>query len=217
MSDREDILLRSMTETTWKFYLWVGCLMAVACVGLYAHSEQIRFGLVVTGQGDQIPWGICIINFVFFLSISIAGTLISAVLRLTNAKWRQPITRMAETITLTALLVGPPIILLDLGRPDRMLYLFRYGRIQSPIIWDVLVINTYLVGCVIYFYLLLVPDLVLLAARPELPAWCRRPYQALCAGWKGKENQLRLLEKSISIMSVRLLPLALLRHPVLRC
>ena len=215
MSDREDILLRSMTETTWKFYLWVGCLMAVACFWLYAHLDQLDRGLVVTGQGDQISWGICIINFVFFLSISIAGTLISAVLRLTNAGWRQPITRMAEAITLTALFVGPPIILLDLGRPDRMLYLFRYARIQSPIIWDVMVINTYLVGCVIYFYLLLVPDLVLLAARPELPAWRRRLYQFLSAGWKGKENQLRRLEKSISIMSVTLLPLAILTHTVL--
>ena len=215
MSDRETNLLRSMTETTWKFYVWVGCLLAVVLWGVYAHSEQSRHGLVVTGQGDLIAWGICIINFVFFLSISIAGTLISAVLRLANAGWRQPITRMAEAITLAALCVAPPIIMLDLGRPDRMLYLFSYGRIESPIIWDVLVINTYLVGCFIYFYLLLVPDLVLLAARPELPAWRRRLYRVLSAGWQGNPDQVHLLEKSVSIMAVTLLPLAILTHSVL--
>ena len=215
MSDRETNLLRSMTETGWKFYLWVGCLMAVVFWGLYAHSEQSRSGLIVTGQRDQIAWGMCIVNFVFFLSISIAGTLISAVLRLTDTGWRRPITRMAESITLAALFVGPPIILLDLGRPDRILYLFRYARIESPIVWDVLVINTYLIGCMIYFYLLLVPDLVLLAARPDLSAWRRRLYRVLSAGWEGNPNQVHMLEKSISIMSVTLLPVAILTHSVL--
>src|SRR3989304_4109736 len=121
MSAREANLLRSMTETGWKFYLWVGCLLAVALWGLYGYSLQLRHGLIVTGLRDQIFWGIYIFNFVFFISISIAGTLISAVLRLTDTGWRRPITRMAESITLVALLVAAPLIVSDLGRPDRLL------------------------------------------------------------------------------------------------
>ena len=215
MTDRETNLLRSMTETGWKFYLWVGCLLAVALWGLYGYSLQLRHGLIVTGLRDQIFWGIYIINFVFFISISIAGTLISAVLRLTDTGWRRPITRMAESITLVALLVAAPLIAVDMGRPDRVLNMFRYPRIQSPLLWDFLSVTTYLVGCMIYFYLPLVPDLAILAARPELPPWRRRLYRALSAGWKGNPKQVHLLEKGISIMAVTLLPVAVATHTVL--
>lgn len=215
MSDREAKLLPAMTETTWKFYLWVGCLTAVAFGGAYAYWLQLRQGLIVTGLRDQIFWGLYIINFVFFISTSIGGTLISAVLRLTNSGWRQPITRMAEAITVVALLVAAPLIVVDLGRPDRILYLLRYGRIQSPLLWDFLAVNTYLVGCLIYFYLALVPDLAILAARPELSAWRRRLYRAMSAGWNGSPNQVHLLEKSIAIMAVALLPLVIATHTVL--
>lgn len=215
MSDREAKLLPPMTDTTWRFYLWVGFLFAVALWGFYAYTVQLRRGLIVTGLGDQISWGVYIINFVFFISISIAGTLISAVLRLTNAEWRRPITRMAESITLVSLLVAAPLVAVDLGRPDRMLYLFRYGRIQSPILWDALSVNTYLIGCLIYFYLPLVPDLPILAARPELAAWRRRLYRALCFGWKGTQSQIHLLEKIITIMAVVLIPTGIATHTAL--
>src|SRR3989304_9577687 len=93
LSDREARLLPAMTDTSSKFYLWVGCLMAVGFLGLYAYWQQLRQGLIVTGLRDQISWGVYIVNFVFFISISIGGTLISGVLRLTNAGWRHPITR----------------------------------------------------------------------------------------------------------------------------
>ena len=215
MSDRETNLLRSLTQTTWKFYLWVGILVTVTLWGLYAYVTQLRQGLIVTGLRDQISWGIYIINFVFFISISIAGTLISAVLRLTQSGWRRPITRMAEAITLVALMVAAPLIVIDLGRPDRILNMFLYGRIQSTLLWDFLAVSTYLVGCLIYFYLPLVPDLATLAARPELSAWHRRLYRVLSSGWRGSPNQVHLLEKSISIMAVVLLPLAVATHSVL--
>ena len=215
MSDREVNLLGSLTQTTWKFYLFVGCLMAVISCGLFAYVQQLRRGLIVTGLGDQISWGFYIIDFVFFISISIAGTLISSVLRLTNAGWRRPITRMAEAITLASLFVAAPLVLVDMGRPDRMLYLLRYGRIQSPILWDALSVNSYLVGCLIYFYLPLVPDLALLAARPELPAWRRRLYRFLSTGWKGTQEQIHTLEKSIGVMAVAVLLLGISTHTVL--
>ena len=114
LSDREAKLLPTMTETSGKFYLWVGFLMAVAFWGLYAYSQQLRRGLIVTGLRDQIFWGHYIINFVFFISISIGGTLISGVLRLVNAGWRRPITRMAEAITLVAFFFSAPLLFIYL-------------------------------------------------------------------------------------------------------
>lgn len=214
MEDREANLLRSVTETTWRFYLWVGALSCVLLWGLFAYVQQLRQGLIVTGMRDQISWGLYITNFVFFIGISHAGTLISAILRVTHTDWRRPITRMAEAITVFALCVGAPMVIIDLGRPDRMLNLFRYGRIQSPILWDVLSVSTYLVGCLLYFYLPLIPDLAILAGRTELPIWRRRLYSWLSLGWTGGASDWRLLEKAISIMAVVIIPLAVSVHTV---
>ena len=214
MSDREANLLRSLTETTWKFYVWVGVLFTVALWGLYAYVTQLRNGLIVTGLRDQIFWGLYITNFVFFIGISHAGTLISAILRVCNAQWRRPITRLAEGITVFALCIGAPMVVVDLGRPDRMLNLFRYGRIQSPILWDVICVSTYLTGCILYFYIPMIPDLALLATRSELPNWRRRFYKLLTLGWVGSPAQWHLLEKSISVMAIFIIPLAISVHTV---
>src|SRR5512137_2283061 len=119
MEAREQNLLRSMLENTWRFYAWVGVLVGVILWGLYAYSQQLRNGLVVTGMRDQISWGLYITNFVFFIGISHAGTLISAILRVTHTEWRRPITRLAEGITVFALCIGAPMVIIDLGRPER--------------------------------------------------------------------------------------------------
>ncbi len=214
MEAREQNLLRSVLENTWRFYAWVGFLTAVIVWGLYAYIQQLRDGLIVTGMRDQISWGLYITNFVFFIGISHAGTLISAILRVTDTEWRRPITRMAEAITVFALCIGAPMVMIDMGRPDRMLNLFRYGRIQSPIIWDVLGVSTYLTGCMLYFYIPMIPDLALLADQPQVSSWRRRLYRALSLGWTGTASQKALLEKAISSMAIFIIPLAVSVHTV---
>lgn len=214
MIDREENLLRSITETSWRFYVWVGLLAAVVLWGLYAYVLQLRDGLIVTGMRDQFSWGLYITNFVFFIGISHAGTLISAILRVTNAGWRTPITRLAEGITVFALCIGAPMVIIDLGQPGRLWNLIQYGRIQSPILWDVLSVGTYLVGCILYFYLPLIPDLAVLAARPELPRWRRRLYATLSLGWTNSGEEKQLLEKAITAMAVVIIPLAISVHTV---
>ncbi len=214
IAEREANLFRSMAETTQAFYLWVGALSAVVLWGSYAYIVQLRQGLVVTGMRDQVSWGLYITNFVFFIGISHAGTLISAVLRVTHATWRQPITRLAEAITVLALCIGAPMVIVDLGRPERLLNIFRYGRIQSPILWDVLSVSTYLVGCILYLYIPMIPDLAVLAERPGLPEWRRRLYKALALGWTGTAEQHHLLEKAITVMAVIIIPLAVSVHTV---
>ncbi len=214
MEAREQNLLRSVLETTWRFYAWVGFLMVILAWGLYAYIQQLHDGLIVTGMRDQISWGLYITNFVFFIGISHAGTLISAILRVTDTAWRTPITRMAEAITVFALCIGAPMVMIDMGRPDRMLNLFRYGRIQSPIIWDVLGVSTYLTGCILYFYIPMIPDLALLAVQPKLSSWRRRLYHSLSLGWIGSKEQKALLEKAISFMAIFIIPLAVSVHTV---
>lgn len=214
MDDREARLLRSVLTTTWRFYIWVGALLAVLAWGAYAYVYQLREGLGVTGLGDQVSWGLYIINFVFFIGISHAGTLISAILRVTQTEWRRPITRMAEAITVCALCIGGPLVIIDLGRPDRIHHLFLYGRIQSPIIWDVLSVSTYLAGCVLYFYLPLIPDVALLADQPQLGSWRRWLYRKLSLGYSGTPEQHHFLERAISVMAVIIIPLAVSVHTV---
>ena len=213
-SDREANLLRVLTHTSWRFYVCFGIFSVIALWGLYGYIEQLRYGLIVTGMRDQISWGLYISNFVFFTGISYGGTLISAILRVTDSGWRHPITRLSEAITVFALCVGGPMVIIDLGRPDRMGYLFIHGRIQSAILWDVIAVSTYLAGCALYLYLPMIPDLALLSERQELSPWRRKLYRTLAFGWTNTPAERRLLDKCISRMAILMIMLAVSVHTV---
>jgi Ni/Fe-hydrogenase subunit HybB-like protein len=192
---------------------WV--LFVIAIWGLICWVHQIRNGLAVTAMSDYFSWGIYIIDFVFFIGISMAGTLISAMLRLTGAEWRRPITRMAEGITLFALLIAGPLVIMDMGRPDRFLHVLRYGRFQSPILWDVFSLTTYMAGSVLYLYLPMIPDLAMLRdLGGRFPRWRQRLYRALALGWEDTPRQHERLERAISVMAVVILPVAISIHTV---
>ena len=214
MNSREENLIRRMTSTTWKFYAWIAFLGGVLLLGLGVYVVQLRRGLIITGLRDQVSWGLYIATFVFWVGVSKGGTVISAILRITNSSWRAPITRMSEAITVLALLTGVPMIVADLGRPDRIWNLFRHGRIQSPLIWDLISVNTYLVACLIYYYLPLIPDLALLANEERLAPWRRKLYRRLSLNWTGSPEQHSLLEKAIGRMAIIVIPLAVSVHTV---
>ncbi len=214
-SDRERVLLGALSAGGRGFHALVGVLLAVVAWGAVAYSLQLRYGLGVTALRGYVFWGVYITNFVFFIGISHAGTLISAILRVTGAEWRRPITRMAEAITVFALLVGAPMVFVDMGRPDRLLNLILHGRLQSPILWDILSITTYLTGSVLYLYLPMIPDLAIL--RDHLPgaaSWRSRLYRVLSLGWRGTEAQRWYLERAIGIMAVLIIPIAVSVHTV---
>jgi len=162
-----------------------------------------------------VLWGIYISNFVFFIGISHAGTLISAVLRISHAEWRRPITRMAESITVMALMVGALFPIIDLGRPDRLLNLILYGRIQSPIIWDFVSITTYITGSIVYLYLPLIPDIAQcrnnLSNVSRFRKWL---YGTLSLGWVDSKEQRAVLQKCIGVMAVLIIPIAVSVHTV---
>ena len=202
-------------EHIWKsgkgFYITVSILGALVLWGLYAYITQYRTGLTVTGLSRQIFWGVYITNFVFFIGISHAGTFISAVLRVLKAEWRRPISRLSELTTVFILMFGVGSVLIDLGRPDRMLYAIRYANFQSPLLWDVCSISLYLTVSSICLYLALIPDIALLRDLGGRREWF---YRFLSLGWTGVENQHRRLERAINFMSILVIPVMITVHTV---
>ena len=206
------VLFAPVLGTTRRFWLGAAPLLALTLWGMSAYTLQLRYGLGVTGLNRPVAWGIYITNFVFFIGISHAGTLISAILRLCKAEWRRPITRAAEAITVLVLFFGLGSIIIDLGRPDRLLNVLQYGRLQSPLLWDVTSITTYLTGSAIYLYLPLIPDLALV--RDRTTGWRRGLYAFLALGWRGTPGQHRRLERGIAVMAVMIIPIAVSVHTV---
>ena len=189
--------------------------LVVAWAGV-AYGYQLRYGLGVTGMRDRVPWGLYIVNFVFFIGISHAGTLISAILRLTGAEWRRPITRMAEVITAVALMTGAIMPIIDLGRADHIPFLAVRGRLQSPILWDLLSITTYLTGSLIYLYLPIIPDPARLRDHlgHQVGPVRRWFYRTFSLGWKDTPQQMHRLEKILGIMCIVIVPIAVSVHTV---
>lgn len=209
----EEDLLRPITHTGRDFYITVAILLAIISVGVFAWIIQLRDGLGVTGLNRPIYWGFYITNFVFFIGISHAGTLISAILRLAKAEWRRAITRSAEVITVLVLFFGVLNIINDLGRPDRLLYTIFHGEFQSPLLWDVISISTYLICSSVYLYLPLIPDIALM--RDKFKGTKRgKIYRLLAIGWKGTEKQWKILERAISFMAILVIPIAVSVHTV---
>jgi molybdopterin-containing oxidoreductase family membrane subunit len=211
---RTDALVATMAPPGPAGRRWIVALLVVIGWGGLCYAWQLYKGLAVTAMTDFFSWGVYIIDFVFFIGISMAGTLISAMLRLTGASWRHPITRLAEGVTILALLIAAPMIAIDMGRPDRAWYPLVYGRLQSPILWDVLSLNTYLAGSVLYFYVPLIPDLALLAGRPEFGTFRRTVYRKLSLGWTGTPRQHALLDRALSAQSIIIIPVAVSIHTV---
>src|SRR3989337_2490035 len=210
----DPVLLEPLRTTSWKFYVLIAILGSIVAWGVYAYSWQLRTGLSMTGLNDRVSWGVYISNFVFFIGISHAGTLISAILRVTHAEWRRPITRMAESITVMAIIVGAAFPLIDLGRPDRLLNIFLYGRLESAILWDFISIATYLAGSLLYLYLPMIPDLAIVRRQVLTGRLRSFLYRRLGRGWTGTAIQKRSLEKSIGMMAIIIIPVAISVHTV---
>ncbi len=208
---------RSVGRTGPLWWLIATVLASFVAFGVYALSVQIRQGHAVTGVTHTVFWGFYIVNFVFFIGISYGGAIVSAILRLTNAKWRAPISRIAEATAVVTLGVGAASVLMDVGRPDRMLDLFIHAQPGSPITWDWVAINTYLVGTLIFFFLPLIPDLASYARAYDATATGLRAaaYRVLSFGWRGAPRQERSLLRSMTIMSILIIPLAVSVHSVL--
>ena len=139
-----------LEKSSYTYKIWLGVLIAIILIGLYAFILQLFEGHAVTGMRDNVVWGLYIINFIFFVGISYSGAFIAGILHFFKTPWKYSISRIVEIMTVLSLVIGPIFILLCIGRLDRLHYLFIYPRIQSPITWDIIAIMTDLIGCFIY-------------------------------------------------------------------
>jgi Ni/Fe-hydrogenase subunit HybB-like protein len=195
--------------------IWTAILVLICLVGVFAYYNQLRKGLVVTHMRDYVSWGIYISNFVFFVAISLVGSLITAIFRLGNVQWRTPLTRIAEIIAVSAIVCASIIIIVDMGRPERLVNLVSHGRLQSPITWDVIVIGTYFFISLLLLYLPMLPDLKILNDnKDKYPKWQYRIYRFLGSFWKDGKQQFRISNRSIIILSIMIIPVAFSIHTV---
>ena len=205
------VLLQPIVATHSAFHYIALLLLGFGTLGLFAWMYQLRWGLGETGLNVPVYWGFYITNFVFFIGISHAGTLISAILRLSHAEWRRSITRAAEVITVLVLYFGVGSVVVDLGRPDRIFNVLRHPNMSSPLLWDVCSISIYLTASTIYLYLPLLPDIALLRDYAGKYTWF---YRFLALGWQGTERQWRWLDRGIAVMAVLVIPIAISVHTV---
>jgi Ni/Fe-hydrogenase subunit HybB-like protein len=197
------------------FIIWTGFLFIALGVCLYFYALQLQKGLIVTGLRDVTSWGMYIANFVFFVATSLVGMLISSVLGLIGFKWVIPIARIAEIIAIAFAAVAGLVIISDMGRPDRLPYVFMFGRVQSPILWDVTVVTTYFALSFLLWFFPLIPDIAVSKSRLNgRPKFLIRAYEILSVKWLHHEEQYRILNKAVKILLLLIIPTALAIHTV---
>jgi molybdopterin-containing oxidoreductase family membrane subunit len=197
--------------------VWILVLIAGVLFGLFGLYIQITRGHIVTGMRDYVVWGVYIVNFIFFMGLSYAGALVAGSMHLMQTAWRKPIMRMAEILTVVSLMVGPLFILLCIGRLDRLYYLFIFGRIQSPITWDVIAISTDLIGCLIFLYLALIPDFAKLRdfEKLDVKPWRKKVYRILALGYQDTPEHNKIIRRSKTIMAAIIIAIAIIVYSVL--
>ncbi len=206
-----------ITNIHWsiKSKIWLAFLFVTFGVCLYYYITQLVYGLGVTGLHDYASWGIYISNFVFFVAVSLVGMLISSVLGLANVEWIKPITRIAEIIAVSFAMVAGLVIVTDMGRPDRLLNVFFYGRVQSPIVWDIAVVTTYVFVSLLLLYVPLIPDFAVCSKKlTGLPKFQLKLYKTLSLGWADKPEQFKIIKKLIRTLLLIIVPVALAIHTV---
>jgi Ni/Fe-hydrogenase subunit HybB-like protein len=199
--------------------------LSVALVGLmvFAELQNIIFGLGMSGITNPVGWGVYITTFVFWVGIGHAGTLISAILFLFRAPWRQAIYRFAEAMTVFAVLTAALFPLIHIGRPWFFYWLLPlpsqrglWPNFRSPLLWDVFAVTTYLTVSTVFFYIGLIPDIA--AARDSTDARTapirKRAFTILALGWRGTDREWRHFMRAYLFLAALATPLVLSVHSV---
>ena len=212
----EEELLRPIQHIGWAGKLWIAFLFLVFFAGVYAYYKQETLSKWETiSLNDYTMWGVYISNFVFFVALSLVGALMSAVLKLTHFEWYRPLARIAEVIAVGAIIFAGVSIVVAMGRPERLYFLAIHGRIQSPIMWDVIVIVTYSVLSILFLFIPMLPGVTICRDRlVNKPKWQMWMYKTLNFGWKGTPEQWKILKRSIKILAVMIIPVGVSIHTV---
>jgi len=185
------------------------------CVGV-----TLAYGLGVWGVNQPVSWGMDIVNFVFWVGIGHAGTLISAILFLMRQRWRNGIARFAEAMTIFAVMCAGIFPLLHTGRQWLPLYLMPYPNqhglwvnFTSPLLWDVFAVSTYFTVSAVFWFLGLVPDLATLRDRTVQPVK-KVIYSVLSLGWRHSNRHWHHFERAYLILAGFATPLVLSVHTI---
>ena len=214
-SELFDAALRPVLRVGFGFKAHTTLLVVLVLAGIAAYGYQLVQGIGATGLNDQVFWGIYTAALVTFIGFSYGGALVSAILRLTDAPWRGGVTRIAEATALATLLMGALFPIIHVGRPERLWEVIARPQINSPIVWDMVAISTYMLATLVLFGLPLVADMGLLRDHPRLGRRRRRLYGWLSFGWTGTNEQRRSLERALTIVAIMIVPLAIIVHTVL--
>ena len=196
------------------FILFVGVLIGAACWGY-----QIFVGIGVGGQNNPVAWGTYLINFVFWVGIAHSGTLISAILHLFRAGWRNPIARAAETMTVFAVSIAGLFPFIHLGRIWLVYYMLPYPNqrylwpnFQSPLVFDVVAISTYLTVSSLFWYTGMLPDLAII--RDRATGFRKKVFSVIAMGWTGEFEQWRHYARGYLFFAALATPLVISVHSV---
>lgn len=212
----ERVTVDAMRNFSRRYIISMIVLLGFVIAGAIAYIQQLQDGLYVTGMRDRITWGLYITMFVFFIGASMGGTFVSAALRLADMGWRAPISRGAEYITVSALMTASLFIFADMGHPERAMNIMLFGRWESPLVWDVYGLTTYLAGSMVYLYLAVLPDLALVrdSIGNKLDPIRKLFVIMFSASWTGHPRQVKALDMSLKVMTVVIVPVAVMMHTV---
>jgi Ni/Fe-hydrogenase subunit HybB-like protein len=212
------IVLTGKTPRGW--LLGFGLAFALVMLLLYAISYLLIAGVGIWGINIPVAWGFAIINFVWWIGIGHAGTLISAILLLLHQDWRTSINRFAEAMTLFAVACAGIFPLIHLGRPWFFYWLFPYPstmgvwpQFRSPLVWDVFAVSTYASVSFMFWYVGLLPDLATLRDRTRHPL-ARLAYGTLAMGWRGSAIHWKRYEMAYWLLAGLATPLVISVHTV---
>lgn len=212
------IVVRRGTPLWW--LLGFAVTFGITNVMLIAIAWLFFKGIGVWGVNIPVAWGFAIVNFVWWIGIGHAGTLISAILYLLKQSWRNSINRFAEAMTLFAVMCAGLFPVLHTGRPWLAYWLFPipltmgvWPQFRSPLIWDVFAVSTYFTVSLLFWYVGLVPDLA--SIRDHAPKrWQRTVYGVLAMGWRGSARHWKRYESAYLILAGLATPLVLSVHTV---
>lgn len=214
-----DILVNTRKPHPMFYVALAASLLCVVLGGVF-WGIQITRGMGVAGLNSPVYWGVYITNFVFWVGIGHAGTLISAILFLFRARWRNSVNRSAEAMTIFAVMCAGMFPLIHVGRVWVAAYWMLplpntnnlWVNFRSPLIWDVFAISTYLTVSLLFWYMGMIPDLASL--RDRMRGFKRLVYGVLSFGWRGTAQQWHHYETGYAFLAALATPLVLSVHSV---
>ena len=215
----DQTILDSLSPPKKGYWSVIAFLLVGVLIGAICWGYQIFVGIGVGGQNNPVAWGTYLINFVFWVGIAHSGTLISAILHLFRAGWRNPIARAAETMTVFAVCIAGLFPFIHLGRVWQVYYMLPiptqrllWPNFISPLMFDVIAISTYLTVSSLFWYTGLLPDLA--AVRDRSTGTRQKIFRILSLGWTGAHDQWRHYTRGYLFFAALATPLVISVHSV---